>query len=118
MGDLGIIIVNTELNDKNSCYQLIITITIFEKKIHLEQISPIETISQGKYFSILEIPQFFPRISTCCYLLLWSILWLVDLAGWTKYDWLFQLSDYRCPLTVKYPIKLSDYNSTKWLVKN
>ena len=39
----------------------------FRKKIHLEQISPIETISQGKYFSIVEIPQFFPRISTCCY---------------------------------------------------
>ena len=30
MCDLGIIIVNTELNDKNSCYQLIITITVFE----------------------------------------------------------------------------------------
>ena len=32
----------------------------FRKKKHLEQIPPIETISQVKYFSILEIPQFFP----------------------------------------------------------
>ena len=50
--------------------------------------------------------------------LLWSILWLMDLAEWTLYDWLLQLFDYRCPITVNCPITLSDYNCTEWLVKN
>ena len=50
--------------------------------------------------------------------LLWSILWLVDLTERTKYDWLLQLSNYRCPITVDYLITLSNYNSTEWLVKN
>ena len=43
---------------------------------------------------------------------------VVDLTERTKYDWLPQLSDYRCPITANYAITLSDYNSTKWLVKN
>ena len=48
----------------------------------------------------------------------WSILWLVDLTERTKYDWLLQLSHYRCPITVDYPITLSNHNSTEWLVKS
>ena len=65
----------------------------------------------------LEIPRLF---SNKCLLLwlLWSILWLVDLTERTKYDWLLQLSNYRCPITVDYLITLSNYNSTEWLVKN
>ena len=43
---------------------------------------------------------------------------VVDLTERTKYDWLPQLSDYRCPITANYAITLFDYNSTKWLVKN
>ena len=35
---------------------------------------------------------------------------LVDWTERTKYDWLPQLSDYRC---ANYVITLSDYNSTK-----
>ena len=43
-----------------SCYQLIITVTISEKKqIHLEQTYAVETLSQIKDFFILEIPHFF-----------------------------------------------------------
>ena len=54
----------------------------------------------------------------------------MDLAEWNKYDWLLQLSDYRCPITancpitakcpitVNCPITLFDYSSTEWLVKN
>ena len=42
----------------------------------------------------------------------------MDLTERTKYDWLLQLSNYRCPITVNYPITLSNYNSTEWLVKN
>ena len=36
---------------------------------------------------------------------------VVDLTERTKYDWLPQLSDYRCPITANYVITLSDYNS-------
>ena len=39
----------------------------FRKQIHLGQISLVETMSKVKNFSILEIPQFFFRISGCCY---------------------------------------------------
>ena len=42
----------------------------------------------------------------------------MDLTERTKYDWLLQLSTYRCPVTVNYPITLSNYNSTERLVKN
>ena len=38
----------TELDDTKSCYQLIITITIFGKKKHWWQTSPVETISKAK----------------------------------------------------------------------
>ena len=42
--------------DKKSCYQLIMIISISEKKqLHLEQISPVETMSLIKNSSILEI---------------------------------------------------------------
>ena len=29
----------------------------------------------------------------------------MDLAEWTKYDWLLQQSNYRCPITANCPIK-------------
>ena len=41
----------------------------------------------------------------------------MDLAEWTWYDWLLQVSDYRCPITANCPITPSDYNCTEWLVK-
>ena len=50
--------------------------------------------------------------------LLGSILWLVDLAEWTEYNWLLQLSHYRSPVPANCLITLSDYNCTEWLVKN
>ena len=43
--------------------------------------------------SILKIPHFFYDKWLLLFSL-WSILWLVDLAEWTQYDWLLQLSDY------------------------
>ena len=46
------------------------------------------------------------------------ILWLADLAEWIKYDWLLQLSDYRCPIIANGPTTLSDYSCTVWFVKN
>ena len=46
------------------------------------------------------------------------ILWLVDLAEWIKYDWLLQLSDYKCPITANCPTTLSDYSCTEWFLKN
>ena len=49
----------TELDDEKSCYQLIITISIKKKKIHLEQICPVKTMSLVKYSFILEIALFF-----------------------------------------------------------
>ena len=76
-----------------------------------------ETVSKLKNSSTLEIPQLF-KDKWLLLWLLWSNLWLVDLTERTKYDWLPQLSDYRCPITANYAITLSDYNSTKWLVKN
>ena len=51
----------------------------------------------------------------------WSIDQFCDWWIWLKglkYDWLLQLSHYRCPITVDYPITLSNHNSTEWLVKN
>ena len=67
MGDLGIIIVNTELNDKNSCYQLIITITIFEKTNTFRKMSPMETMSKVKIFLHFGNSPVFPGISGCRY---------------------------------------------------
>ena len=71
-----------------------------------------------KTFSILEIPQFFFQDKWLLLWLLWLILWLVDLAAWTLYDWLPQLSDYRCPITANCTITLSDYSCSEWLEKN
>ena len=55
------ICIQAELDDTKSCYQLIITMTISKKKKKklVEQISPIETMSSVKNFSILEIPHFY-----------------------------------------------------------
>ena len=61
---------------------------------------------------------FFPLDKWLLLWLLWSILWLVDLAEWTLYDWLLQLSDYRCLITTNRQIILLDYNCTEWLLKN
>ena len=57
-------IITDRIDDTKSCFQLIITITISEKTMHLEQISVVETM--------LEIPSFgnspvFLSISGCCY---------------------------------------------------
>ena len=52
---------------------------------------------------------FFPLDKWLLLWLLWSILWLVDLAEWTSYDWLLQLSDYRCLITTNRKIILLDY---------
>ena len=65
----------------------------------------------------MEVPQFFQDMWLLLWLL-WSILWLVDMAKRIKYDWLLQLSDYRCHLTANFLMTLSDYNCTKWLAKN
>ena len=99
----------TELDDTKSWYQLIITITISEKKKHIGQTSLVGTMSEAKKFG--NFPVFFLGKW-----LLWSILWLVDLVEWTLYNRLLQLSDYRCSMTAKCPITLSDYNCTEWLV--
>ena len=84
--------ITTELDDMKSCYQLIITVTIPRKKIHLGQISLERTTSKAKN---LKISQFSFRGKWLLPWLLWSILWLVDLAEWTQYNWLLQLSDHR-----------------------
>ena len=52
----------------------------------------------------LEISQFSFQGKWLLLWLLWSIWWSVDLAEWTQYDWVLQLSDY---------FQLSDY--TVWL---
>ena len=56
----------TELDDKKSCYLLIITVTISEKnQIHLGQISSIGTMSKVKI--LFGNSSIFPRLSGCCY---------------------------------------------------
>ena len=75
-------------------------------------------MSQVKNSSILEIFQFSFPDEWLLLWLLWSMLWLVDLAEWTYYDWLLQLSNHRYPITANHPITLSNYNYTEWLVKN
>ena len=57
----------------------------FRKKIHLGQTSLVKTMSKVRNSSILEIPQFtfFFQDKWLLLWLLWSILWLVDLAEWT-----------------------------------
>ena len=50
--------------------------------------------------------------------LFWSILWLLDLAEWTWYDWLLHLSYYKCPITANCPSTVLDYKCKEWLVKN
>ena len=65
----------------------------------------------------MEIPQFYNKWLLLW--LLWLILWLVDLAEWTLYVWLLQLSNYRCPITANYPIIAANCPIiiTEWLVK-
>ena len=46
----SLIWLQTELDDKKFCYQLIITITISGKKKHLGQTSPVGTMSKAKNF--------------------------------------------------------------------
>ena len=36
----------------------------------------------------------------------------MDLTERTKYDWLLQLSDYRCPITANCPITILQKNKT------
>ena len=98
----------TELDDTKSCYQLIITITISEKKTYRTNISGRDNVWSKQFGNF---PVFFLGKW-----LLWSILWLVYLVEWTYYNRLLQLSDYRCSTTAKCPITLTDYNCTEWLV--
>ena len=70
----------TELDNAKSCYQLIITTTISEKKnIYLGQTSPVGTMSKVKNLEI----SFFFQVKWLLLWLFWLILWLVDLAEWT-----------------------------------
>ena len=56
----------TELDDTNSCYQLIVTITISEKK-NLGQTSPVGTVSKAKNLEISQVFfLFFLKVSVCC----------------------------------------------------
>ena len=65
----------TELDDTKSCFQLIITITISEKKIHLGQTFLVGKMPVAKN---LEVSQFSFQGKRVLLWLLWSILWLVD----------------------------------------
>ena len=85
----------------------------FRKKF-LGQTSPVGTMPKAKN---LEISHFFFQGKWLLLWLLWSILWLVNFADWTSYDWLLQLSDHRCPITANCPITRSNYTCTEWLVK-
>ena len=79
------------MNDKKSCYQLIKTISISEKK-KLGQKSSVKTMAKAKN---LEFPSFFFQGLWLLLWLLWSILWLVNLAEWTSYEPVrSQVSDY------------------------
>ena len=84
----------------------------WKRQMHLEQISPVETMPLVENSSILEIPQFFLWISGCYYgycdpFCDWWISWV----DW--YDQLLQLSDYRCPITVDVQWQLYRMNSEK-----
>ena len=85
----------------------------FRKKI-LGQTPPVGTMPKAKN---LEISQFFFQGKWLLLWLLWSILWLVNFAEWTSYDWLLQLSDHRCPITANCPVTRSNYTCSEWLVK-
>ena len=112
----------TELDDTKSCYKLITTITISEKKKtnafffcerafktnypKLEKISQAETLSNVMNSTILKNPQI-GRVTGRCYGYFdkfWD--WWTSLSTHLKYDWLImmklsdysQLSDY-CPIT-------------------
>ena len=50
--------------------------------------------------------------------LFWSILWLLDLAEWTWYDWLLHVSYYKCPISANCPSTVFDYKCKEWLIKN
>ena len=69
----------TEQDDTKSCYQFIIIITISEKKTFRTNISSKE-MSRAKN---LEFSQFSFQGKWLLLWLLWSFLWLVDLAEWT-----------------------------------
>ena len=97
----------TELDDTKSCYQLIITITIFGKKKHWGETSPVETMSKAKN---LEISQFTFQVVV-------MVIVIDSVIGgfsWVNLVWLaastvrLQVSDYS---------QLSDYNCTGWFVK-
>ena len=49
----------------------------------------------------------------------WSILWLLDLAEWTWYDWLIHVSYYKCPITANFPSTVFDYKCKNdwWKIK-
>ena len=69
-----------------------------KKQIHLEQMSPVETMSSVKNSSILEIPQFFFGLVVVAMVIL-IIFVIGGLAEWT-WVWLAaSTSDYRGAIT-------------------
>ena len=77
-----------------------------KKKIHLGQTSPVGTMSKA---TNLEISQFF--FSEQVVFVINSVIG--GFSRVTQYDWLLQLSDYRCLITAQCLITLSDYNHTE-----
>ena len=97
----SLIWLETELDDTKFCYQLIITITISEKKT-----SPVGTMSKAKN---LEIFQFSFQGKWFLLWLLWSILWLVDLA---------EFGCFNCPITgVHLHCPVITVQSDSWFIK-
>ena len=85
-----------------------------KKKIHLGQTSPVGTMSKA---TNLEISQFFfsEQVVVVMVIVINSVIG--GFSRVTQYDWLLQLSYYRCLITAQCLITLSDYNDTEWLVK-
>ena len=101
----SLIWLQTELDDTKFCYQLTITITISEKK-HLGQTSPLGAMSKAKN---LKISQFSFQGKWLLLWLLWSILWLVDLA---------EFGCFNCPITgVHLHCPIITVQSDSWYIK-
>ena len=81
-----------------------------KKKIHLGQTSPVGTMSKA---TNLEISQFFfsEQVVVVMVIVINSVIG--GFSRVTQYDWLLQLSDYRCLITAQCLITLSDYNDTE-----
>ena len=83
----------TELDDTNSCYQLIVTITISEKK-NLGQTSPVGTVSKAKNLEISQGFFFSSKVSGCCYGYRDQFCdWWIKLSG------LSTIGCFNCPIT-------------------